>query len=80
MLFRSPCAIAVNIEIMRAFVRLRGLLASNKVLARKLDELAGKVDTHDEAITAILSAIRELMTSPKQEKKQQRIGFIQDDE
>lgn len=79
-ILNSPCAIAVNIEIMRAFVRLRGLLASNKVLARKLDELAGKVDTHDEAITAILSAIRELMTSPKQEKKQQRIGFIQDDE
>ena len=77
-ILNSPRAIAVNIEIMRAFVRLRGLLASNKVLARKLDELAGKVDTHDEAITAILSAIRELMTSPVPEKKR-RIGFIQEE-
>jgi len=75
---RSSRAIAVNIEIMRAFVRLRGLLASNKVLARKLDELAGKVNTHDEAITAILSAIRELMTQPVP-KKPRRIGFIQDE-
>jgi len=75
---RSSRAIAVNIEIMRAFVRLRGLLASNKVLARKLDELAGKVNTHDEAITAILSAIRELMTPPTPEKKR-KIGFIQDE-
>ena len=75
---RSPRAIAVNIEIMRAFVRMRGLLASNKMLARKLDELAGKVNTHDEAITAILSAIRELMTPPTSEKKR-KIGFIQDE-
>ncbi len=77
-ILNSPRAIAVNIEIMRAFVRLRGLLASNKVLARKLDELAGKVDTHDEAITAILTAIRELMTTPVPEKKR-RIGFIQEE-
>jgi hypothetical protein len=59
-----PSAIAVNIEIMRAFVRLRGLLASNNVLTHKLDKLTGKVNTHDEAITVILIAIRELMTSP----------------
>ena len=79
-ILNSPRAIAVNIEIMRAFVRSRGLFASNEMLARKLDELAGKVDTHTEAITTkILSAIRKLMTVPKQEK-QQRIEFIQDDE
>lgn len=74
----SPRAIAVNIEIMRAFVRLRGLLASNKALARKLDELESKVHNHDDAITAILSAIRELMTPPEPPKKR-KIGFIQDD-
>lgn len=74
----SPRAIAVNIEIMRAFVRLRGLLASNKALARKLDELESKVHNHDDAITAILSAIRELMTPPEPQKKR-KIGFIQDD-
>ena len=52
----SPQAIAVNIEIMRAFVRLREMLASNKDLAKKLDELERKLHTHDQAIVGILSA------------------------
>ena len=59
---RSRTAIAVNVQIMRAFVRMRELLASNTALARKLDELERKYQHHDEAIKAILSAIRELMT------------------
>ena len=69
----SPRAIAVNIEIMRAFVRLRALLASNTALARKLNELEHKLKNHDEAITAILSAIRQLMDPP--EPKRRPIGF-----
>ena len=44
---RSPKAIAVNIEIMRAFVRLRGYLAAQNVLAHKLADLEAKFDTHD---------------------------------
>ena len=48
----------------RAFVRLRELLASNSALARKLDEFERKYKHHDEAITAILSAIRELTHPP----------------
>jgi hypothetical protein len=59
---KSRRAIAVNVQIMRAFVRMRELLASNSVLARKLDELERKYQRHDEAIKAVLSAIRELMT------------------
>lgn len=74
----SPQAISVNIEIMRAFVRLREMLASNKALARKLQELERKLSTHDEAIAAILSAIRELMKPPVPAKKRP-IGFIQTD-
>jgi len=74
----SPQAIAVNIEIMRAFVRLREMLASNKELARKLEELERRLGTHDQAIGSILSAIRELM-SPSEPPKKRRIGFIQDD-
>jgi hypothetical protein len=58
---RSPRAIAVNIEIMRAFVRLRGVIATNKELARKLEELERKLATHDQAITGILDAICQLM-------------------
>jgi hypothetical protein len=72
----SRRAIAVNIEIMRAFVRLRALLASNSALARKLNELEHKLKNHDEAITAILSAIRELMDPP--EPKRRPIGFTAD--
>jgi hypothetical protein len=74
----SPQAIAVNIEIMRAFVRLREMLASNKALARKLEELERKLQTHDQAITGILNAIRELMAPPEPPKKR-RIGFVQTD-
>ncbi len=59
---KSRRAIAVNVQIMRAFVRMRELLASNTALARKLDELERKYQHHDQAIKAILSAIRELMT------------------
>ncbi len=73
---RSERAIAVNIEIMRAFVRLRELLASNTALVRKLDELERKYQHHDEAITAILSAIRELMNPPV--PKRRPIGFTVD--
>jgi hypothetical protein len=68
---RSARAIAVNIQIMRASVRMRELLISNRELAQKLDQLEARLEkklaSHDEAIAAILSAIRELMnpTPPK---------------
>ena len=74
----SPRAIAVNIEIMRAFVRLRELIASNKELAAKLDQLEKKVGSHDRAITEIMLAIRQLMAPPAPTKKR-RIGFVQDE-
>ena len=58
----SQRAIAVNIQIMRTFVRMREMLVSNKKLAQKLDQLEARIDkklaAHDEAIAAILSAIR----------------------
>ena len=60
----SERAIAVNIQIMRAFVQLRSLLASNKVLARRFAQLEARIDKHDETITDILSAIRQLMNPP----------------
>jgi phage regulator Rha-like protein len=67
---RSPRAIQVNIEIMRAFVRLRQWLASNAELARKLAELEQK---YDEQFRVVFDAIRELMTPPDPSRK--RIGF-----
>ena len=71
---RSERAIAVNIEIMRAFVKLRGMLEGNRDLARKLDGLEKKYDAQ---FKVVFEAIRELMT-PSQPKPKRRIGFIQE--
>ncbi len=76
----SERAIAVNIEIMRAFVRMRELLASNTELAHRIDELEARIEKklaiHDEAVAAILSAIRQLMNRPP--PKRRPIGFTAD--
>lgn len=68
---RSQRAIQVNIEIMRAFVRLRLLLASNTELARKLDALEKKYDAQ---FKAVFDAIRALM-QPQEVPKKRPIGF-----
>jgi|ERR1700683_1504082 len=73
---RSDRAIAVNIQVMRAFVRMRELLGSNKDLAQKLDQLERKLRTHDQAIVGILQAIRELMNPGN--PKRRPIGFTAD--
>jgi hypothetical protein len=70
---RSKRAVKVNIEIMRAFVRLREMLSAHKELARKLEELEERLEKHDEDIGLIFEAIRELMTPPDRPPK--RIGF-----
>jgi hypothetical protein len=67
---RSKRAIQVNIEIMRAFVRLRRLLASHADLARKLEALEKKYDAQ---FKVVFDAIRQLMTPP--ETKRRPIGF-----
>jgi len=69
----SDRAIKVNIAIMRAFVKLRQLLNVNRELAKKFSELEQRVGKHDEDITAILEAIRQLMAPP--EKPRREIGF-----
>lgn len=66
----SERAVQVNIEIMRAFVRLRQILASNAELASKLEDLEKK---YDRQFRVIFDAIRELMTPPASKKKE--IGF-----
>jgi hypothetical protein len=68
---RSERAIQVNIEIMRAFVRLRQMLASNAELSRKLASLEKKYDIQ---FKAVFDAIRELMT-PLEPRKKRSIGF-----
>ena len=67
----SKRAVRVNVEIMRAFVRLRKILASHADLARKLDSLERK---YDHQFKIVFDAIRELMIPPQPPKKG-RIGF-----
>ena len=70
----SERAIEVNIAIMRAFVRLRQILSTDKELAYKLKELEHKIEKHDEDIQAIFDAIRKLMAPPPVKPKP-LIGF-----
>ena len=73
----SPRAVEMSIYVVRAFVQLRELLSSNKELAKRLDQLEARIEkklaTHDEAIAAMLSAIRQLMHPPA--PKRRGIGF-----
>jgi hypothetical protein len=70
---KSECAVKLNIAIVRAFGRLRGVLETNRKLGRKFAELEKRVGKHDEGIDAILDAIRQLMAPP--EKPRREIGF-----
>ena len=67
---RSPRAILVNVEIVRTFVRLRSMLASQLALARKLDALESR---YDESFRVVFDAIRRLKGSPSPTRR--RIGF-----
>jgi hypothetical protein len=69
----SERAVKVNIAIMRAFVKLREALETNRELAKKFSELEKRVGQHDDEIAAIIGAIRQLM-APK-EKSEREIGF-----
>ncbi len=70
----SPRAVEVSVYVVRAFVKLRELLASNKELAKKLDELERKLSAHDKAIVQLVEAIRQLMAPPEIRKRP--IGFV----
>jgi hypothetical protein len=74
----SPRAIETSVYVVRAFVRLRELLASNTEFARRLDELEArltqKLDSHDQAIVGILEMLRNLMNPPQT----RAIGFTSD--
>jgi hypothetical protein len=72
-ILNSPRAIEMSLYVVRTFVQLRDLLASNRQLAEKFAELERKVSSHDQAIVGILKTIRELMYRP--EPKKRPIGF-----
>jgi hypothetical protein len=76
----SSRAIEMGIYVVRAFVQLREVLASNKDLAQRLDQLEAGIEkrltSHDDAIAAMLSAIRQLMRPPSRARR--GIGFTAD--
>jgi hypothetical protein len=74
-MLRSPRAVQVNIEIMRAFVRMRQMLASHAGLTKKLLELEEK---YDGQFAMVFEALRQLMAPP--EPKRKKIGFRRDQE
>ena len=69
-ILRSKRAVSVNIEIMRAFVRLRQMLSTNANLERRLNELESKYDAQ---FKVVFDAIRQLMDPPSSSRK--KIGF-----
>ncbi len=85
-ILKSPRAVEMSVYVVRAFVRLREVLASSKELAKRLDDLEQETEAlslqHDAfarntraQLKQVFDAIRELMTPPEPQKKR-RIGFI----
>ncbi len=74
----SERAIEVNIAIMRAFVKLREMLSTNKELAHKFAQLERKIEKHDDEIKLIFDAIRQLMAPP--ETKKRKIGYRREED
>ncbi len=70
---RSDRAIAVNIEIMRAFVELRRLAGSYAEIAKRLEQIERRVGEHDEQLAQIFDALRQLIAPPAQPKRP--VGF-----
>ncbi|MGA2499630.1 MAG: hypothetical protein ABSH20_17985 [Tepidisphaeraceae bacterium] len=72
---RSPTAIAVSIEIMRVFARLRHILASHDDLRQKLDDLERKLNDHDQQFADVFDAIRQLIAEDDDANDKPRIGY-----
>ncbi|MBU2054531.1 MAG: ORF6N domain-containing protein [Proteobacteria bacterium] len=73
---KSERAVKVSIQVVRAFVKLREMLATHKEMAGKLTELEKRLDSHDQDIRNLVVAIRQLMTPPSKPRRQ--IGFKED--
>jgi len=77
-ILNSTRATEVSVYVVRAFVRMREVLATHKELAKKLDALERRIDAQDETIVDIVRAIRELMAPPQ--PKRRPIGFVTPEE
>ena len=78
MVLNSARATEISVQVMRAFIELRNLVAGNKELASKMKRLERKVDSHDQAITGLIDSMRQLLAPP--DPKKRPIGFVIPDE
>jgi len=69
----SKRAIQMSVFVVRAFVRLREMLANNRQLAAKINELEDRLETHDSTIQDLIAAIKDLMIPPGSSRR--KIGF-----
>ena len=70
----SAIAVQASVRVVRAFVRLREMVATNAQLAAKLEELEGRLGSHDKAIAGLFAALKRLL-APPEPPKQREIGF-----
>lgn len=70
----SDIAVQASVRVVRAFVRLREMVAANAQLASKLEELERRLDSHDEAIVDLFAALKQLLEPPEPPKRRE-IGF-----
>ena len=75
---RSKRAVDVSVFVVRAFIRMRRMLADQRQLAIKLAELERKLGAHDRSFQVVFATIKQLMQPPEPKKK--RIGFVTDDD
>jgi hypothetical protein len=78
-LLNSPRATALSVYVVRAFVELRGILASNQALANKVQSLERKVSVHERNIAELADSMSELLATPTPPPKRS-IGFVQQEE
>lgn len=74
-ILNSPRAVEVSVFVVRAFVKMRQLVAGDKQIVAKLEELEQRVGEHDSAIRQLVGAIKQLMMPPEEDSKRRPIGF-----
>jgi hypothetical protein len=72
---KSPVAVRASIQVVRAFVRFREVLASSAVLAHRLADLERRMVRHDRQFAVVFEAIRKLMEPPQPERRKPPLGF-----
>ncbi len=73
-ILNSPRAVQANILIMRAFIKLREMVATNELVRQKIEELERKYEKHDKQFKVVFEALKELLESPKSTPKKP-VGF-----